>query len=260
MKKRKLPKTLKEVQAQIALGTLESDDTIKLLKSKKTSSDVIEILYDVKVEGYQNYQKRELIPKHPNTPASVLSLIFHKYKMAQKYSDMGVYEVDILAHPSLPLDLLDKILNKILNSTKFTNYPLIDTYHNLFKAIENPNTSSTFLKALSTHENVTVRTIVAGNPNTPPEILETLSLDVGNRYNWRPQKSVASNPSTPPHVLEALTEKTSAGVQQKIAGNPNTPINTLKKIAATKNKQRCKAKGIALSTLFDLGELVFKNS
>ena len=97
---------------------------------------------------------------------------------------------------------------------------------------ENPEEIETetrffILKALSKDENEYVRTNVAKNPNTSPEILEKLSQDDDN---WV-RESVALNPNTPPEILEELSQDKNDSTRAYIALNPNTPLHVLKKLS-----------------------------
>ncbi|GAF99880.1 unnamed protein product, partial [marine sediment metagenome] len=242
MKKRKLPK--KELQTQIALGTFEEDDLFRLLRSKKTSGEIIEILYNsnIHMDEWLKSQMRALITKHHNTPATVLASIFHQGKFMGDPNRIDPYDANVLSHPSLPAELLHDILHKIKCDPGFSN-----THFDCFKAIENPNIPIEFLKDLSIHKNDAVRFAVAEHHNTPPNVLEALAKDKGNGIrwsSWSPQIAVAENPKTPPYVLKVLTIGTTAAIKQKVAANPSTPVDTLKAIVAAGSKNR--ARRIAL--------------
>jgi len=73
-----------------------------------------------------------------------------------------------------------------------------------------------------------VRYIVAGNPNTPREVLAKLSTDVLETVRRR----VADNPRTPVTSLTQLAHDPSVDVRLSVAENPNTPPNILEQLAA----------------------------
>lgn len=73
-----------------------------------------------------------------------------------------------------------------------------------------------------------VRYIVAGNPNTPREVLAKLSTDVLETVRRR----VADNPRTPVNALLQLAHDPSVDVRLAVAENPNTPAEVLEKLAA----------------------------
>ncbi len=73
-----------------------------------------------------------------------------------------------------------------------------------------------------------VRYIVAGNPNTPKEVLAKLSTDVLESVRRR----VADNPRTPVTALMQLAHDPSVDVRLSVAENPNTPAETLEQLAA----------------------------
>ena len=197
-KKKRRPslKTAKEIKVQIALGTLEADDILKALRSKKTPGDVIEMLDKVECgddydKSWIEYEKRELISKHPNTPALVLTSIFQRREFMENHDSINFADASILSHSSFPAELLLEIFNKITYDSQFHKSA---EYSYLFRAIENPKFPTDFLESLAEHKNVTVRYLVAGHPNTSPKVLKLLSTDdVRRGAFWYPPKQVATN-------------------------------------------------------------------
>lgn len=274
-KRRKLPKTVKELQVQIALGSLDSADILSLLRSKKTSGDIIEILYNAEMPNvveddnslsiarvtgaedtyWEKQQKLELISEHPNTPASVLVSIFHQKKFMENPQSIEPGNL-ILSHPAFPVKLLREVFHKLTYDSQFNR-----SYSYLFKIIENPNIPVEFLKSLAKHKNIMVRALVAKHPNAPPEVLESLADDSGlNTTTWvspyyRPREYVALNPQTPPYVLKTMSTSSSATIRRKVAVNPKTPVDTLK--AMVTGDRSPNARRYALHTLFKLGKIVF---
>ena len=251
-------KTAKEIKVQIALGTLEADDILKALRSKKTPGDVIEMLDKTEcggtAEDYRNNEKRELISKHPNTPTSVLVSIFQRREFMEYPNSIGYGDALILSHPSFPVKLLLEVFNKITyDSQSLTEYSY------LFKAIKNPNFPVDLLESLGRHKNIIVRYHVAQHPSTPPEILKLLSKDKARllRDYWDPQEQVAANLSTPPYVLKALSTAQRIPIRSRVANNPKTPIDTLKAMITDDRSRKIRA--VALYTLFKLGKITFTN-
>jgi hypothetical protein len=68
-----------------------------------------------------------------------------------------------------------------------------------------------------------VRRVVAGNPNTPKEILEKLAEDTFPAIRCR----IAENPKTPIKVLNRLAGDEYSEVRLAVAENPSTPEETL---------------------------------
>jgi len=66
--------------------------------------------------------------------------------------------------------------------------------------------------------------LLAGNPNTPPEVLEAVSLTGLIKVKW----ALADNPNTPGHVLRQIHEDGHSSV--RIAANPNTPTDILEEL------------------------------
>lgn len=72
-----------------------------------------------------------------------------------------------------------------------------------------------------------VRYIVAGNPNTPKEVLAKLANDVLESIRRR----VAENPRTPVTSLVAMARDPDVDVRLSVAENPNTPPQILEQLA-----------------------------
>jgi HEAT repeat protein len=68
-----------------------------------------------------------------------------------------------------------------------------------------------------------VRKVVAGNPNTPRQVLARLAED-SSAYI---RKSVAVNPKTPPDVLKRLASDQNSEVRLAVAENPHIPAEIL---------------------------------
>lgn len=241
-------KTTKEMEVQIALGTLEPSNVLKALRSKKTSGDVIKILDKIDCEE-DNWEKRELIYKHPNTPTSVLASVFQQRKFMEFPSHIVCEDATILVHPSFPVKLLREVFNKIKYDSRFWG---IIEYSYLFKVIENPKFPTDLLESLANHKNITVRYLVAKHPNTPPKALELLSTSAIDLY-WYPPEQVAANLNTPPLVLNTLSTSQRITTRNRVANNPKTPTDTLKAMITGDKSHRVRS--IALHTLFKLGKI-----
>lgn len=76
-----------------------------------------------------------------------------------------------------------------------------------------------------------VRYIVAGNPNTPKEVLARLANDTLENIRRR----VAENPRTPVTVLLQMASDPNIDVRLSVAENPNTPPEVLEQLAADDN-------------------------
>ena len=88
------------------------------------------------------------------------------------------------------------------------------------------------LAGLATSRASAVRTLVAGNPATPPAALGQLAADkiVAVRA------TVAANPATPAHVLAQLAHDDDSLVRREAAAHPATPPAQLAALAADANK------------------------
>ena len=261
-KKRKpSPKTAKEIQVQIALGTLEVEDVLKALRSKKTPGDVIEMFDKITTakwgdeESWKIFEKQRLISIHPNTSASVLESIFNRKRFIEDSNSINYEDASILLHPNFPEKLFLEIFNKITYDEQFHS-----GYSHLFKVIKNPNFPTNLLESLAKHRNVLVREFVAAHPNTSPKALEYLSTDKNSSGSWGSsrrdiQEQVATNPSTPAHILKVLSVIPNISIRWRIAHNSKTPTSVLKAMMTTDRSN--KVRSTALHTLFKLGKITF---
>ncbi|MDJ0532006.1 MAG: HEAT repeat domain-containing protein [Xenococcaceae cyanobacterium MO_207.B15] len=77
------------------------------------------------------------------------------------------------------------------------------------------------------HPDENIRSLVAGNINTPEEYLEQLAED----ESWQVKTAVAHSPITPAKLLEKLAEDEDEDVRIAVAENTNTPVFVLQRLA-----------------------------
>ena len=87
------------------------------------------------------------------------------------------------------------------------------------------------LTELAKDSNCDVLSYVAGNPNTPADVLTELAKD----SNWYVRRYAAGNPNTPVDVLAELAKDSNCDVRRYAAGNPNTPADVLTELAKDSN-------------------------
>lgn len=99
----------------------------------------------------------------------------------------------------------------------------------------NPNTPVYLLEQLANDEDAVVRGFVARNPNAPGALLEKLSYD----ENSIPRNGVAMNTHTPGRVLSELAQRTldSRWPGYEIAKNPSTPPETLELLVSKRRSE-----------------------
>jgi len=83
------------------------------------------------------------------------------------------------------------------------------------------------LSAQSEFDILHVRRVVAGNPNTPTQVLARLARDHFSVI----RRHVAENPRTPPDVLRDLAHDQDMDVRLAVADNVHTPPDTLALLA-----------------------------
>ncbi len=102
----------------------------------------------------------------------------------------------------------------------------------------NPNTPRQVLTRLSMDESASIRRAVAINPKTPVEVLERLASDQVSEVRL----AVAENPNAPENVLISLSADESVDVRYGMAENPHVPEEVLFKLTTDENPYiRCRA-------------------
>ncbi len=135
------------------------------------------------------------------------------------------------------------------------------SYQDLCRTIaELPNTFPSNLERLANHSNPRMRFWVAQNPNTPVDTLWQLATDKEEIENYglvtTVRDGLAGNLNTPIEILESLAQKSlvkkqDATVFFKLVENPNTPLTVLeyflnnidKRIAETAAKRIAEEEG-----------------
>ncbi len=95
---------------------------------------------------------------------------------------------------------------------------------------DNRSSSMELLQKLSTNNHWQVRTVVARNPNTEPEVLRRMYEDHSART------SLAMNPNTPVDVLERLLHDSDRMVRYNLAGNRSVNKSMLSVLAKDSGK------------------------
>ena len=93
------------------------------------------------------------------------------------------------------------------------------------------------LKELGKSENKRVRSTVARNPKTPPEVLQELEKDKDPEV----RRAVANNPNTPPNVLQKLANGKNLDIRIAVVNNPKTPPEVLQEYAKERYPEYRKA-------------------
>jgi len=92
----------------------------------------------------------------------------------------------------------------------------------------NSNTPVDVLKRLASDLDLYVKCAVAGNSNTPVDVLRQLVSDPRSSV----RQGVAFNSNTPVDVLERLASDPRSSVRQGVAFNSNTPVDVLKRLVS----------------------------
>ena len=170
------------------------------------------------------------IADNPSTPESIIKKLFNNLPVSFDYEDVfysflalnpntpreileelekGAYESDrveiisdLLKNPSIPIDIINKYLNR-------------DNRYYGYGVVSNPALTADILKELSQDDDSSIRKDVAGNPSTPVEILEKLSQDDDISF----RKEVARNSSTPVEILEKLLQDEKIEVKAGVLKN-----------------------------------------
>lgn len=137
------------------------------------------------------------------------------------------------AHSSAPnSNSTPQASSESLNSKEF------DIYHVRRVVAGNPNTPKQVLERLSSDPLSAIRQRVAENPKTPTEILLKLARDEHTDVRL----AVAENGNTPPEVLAMLADDEDLDVRYGVAENPHMPEEILMRLAEDENPYvRCRA-------------------
>jgi hypothetical protein len=125
----------------------------------------------------------------------------------------------VLANPSSPKATKDRIVSKMTAG--------FGTSEKATAAAEDPNTPPEVLASLSSLRERETRHAVAVNPSTPEATLNQLAKD----GDYWVRGGVASNNATPPETLRAMSTDKDNVVQDSLAQNSSTPIDLLQKMA-----------------------------
>ncbi len=99
-----------------------------------------------------------------------------------------------------------------------------------------PATLADVLRQLACHKNARVRYEVGRNPRVPTDTKLQLMADCEEIPGLGSVRSaLASNPDTPPNILESLAKENYSNVREKVAQNPNTPLSILQELTMDKN-------------------------
>lgn len=113
-----------------------------------------------------------------------------------------------------------------------------DIYHVRRVVAGNPNTPKQVLARLAEDRLPGIRRRVAENPRTPLEALSRLATDADSDVRL----AVAENPNTPPEILATLSEDENVDVRYGVAENPHMPEEILLKLSEDDNPYiRCRA-------------------
>jgi len=113
-----------------------------------------------------------------------------------------------------------------------------DIYHVRRVVAGNPNTPKQVLSRLAGDQIPGIRRRVAENPRTPLDVLTQLAQDRDSDVRL----AVAENPNTPPEILGMLSEDEDVDVRYGVAENPHMPEDILFKLSEDDNPYiRCRA-------------------
>jgi hypothetical protein len=102
----------------------------------------------------------------------------------------------------------------------------------------NPNTPRQVLTRLATDEEPAIRRCVAVNPKTPIDVLRRLATDTSSEVRL----AITENPNAPTEVLVSLATDFDGDVRYGVAENPHMPEDVLFQLSTDENPYvRCRA-------------------
>ncbi|MEM7717213.1 MAG: HEAT repeat domain-containing protein [Cyanobacteria bacterium P01_A01_bin.68] len=161
---------------------------------------------------------------HQSTDVGELRKVLSKKGFRYKYA--------ILRNPNLPVEILEKILDKILKQTKHIYYLYHQEFDRIFK--QYPTVTEKIFKNLYQYENKHKQKnnhFIAGSPHAPLWILEELAKSSDLEILC----CLASNSKCTEAILLELTTKELAdsdreSLARNLYGNPNCPYSVLSKL------------------------------
>jgi len=168
-----------------------------------------------KLAGDKSSWVRYKVAENPNCPVQVLYTLKDDTEVAR----------GLASNPNLP----QKIFYHLLEKGK-------DDIKNIIKEeiVKNPNCPVDILDNLASSNEAGIRSRVAGNPHSSPEILEKVFQHTkrGGDLEFLVFEALAFNHHTPPQILEKIAEYRGEyeGVITRLVTNPSTPPQTLRKL------------------------------
>ncbi|AFY55299.1 Leucine rich repeat protein [Rivularia sp. PCC 7116] len=180
---------------------------------------------------HPNERVRQMVARHPNTPAHLLVLAANNLELRQFVAENPNTPASTLQE--LAMDSRGDIQAAVARNANTPGYVLdilgSTPFHDLLLA-RHPNTSSSTLQKvlwrLALDERLSVRKYVAQHNQAPVSILTQWAKSSPELRPW-----IASNFRTPSRILEELAKDTSKDVRYGVAKNINTPPHILKKLA-----------------------------
>lgn len=195
-------------------------------------------LRELAAANTKNSEILTAIARNPNTPPDILVKLARDY--LKEIGENPALELFLIENPNFIEDIYYEHFSGY--SHVYENW---DTY-----SLQNSYLlylADWFLKLGLTHSNCEIRSLVAGNINTPEEYLEQLAED----ESYLVIEALASNPSTPVEILERLAKDEESGIREIVAGNKNTPIFVLEELVKDED---CGVRETAENTIAEIEE------
>jgi Ni,Fe-hydrogenase III small subunit len=206
--KKKKTDTKKTSAAQLSsavqvVRALEDEDAVRLAAARDplTPSATLE-----KLASDDDWEVRDAVALNPNTPLVTLE------KLIAEDED-GELCVLVAGNPSTPTEILERSA-------------YVDKWRVREAVAGNPSTPLTVLKRLA-DDNEWQEAEEEGELYHNTGILPP--IEDGDRYGYEVRAAVAGNPSTPPELLEYLADA-EWGVRIAVGCNPNTPSDVFKRL------------------------------
>lgn len=165
-----------------------------------------------------------------------ISLILQHIKELSK--DIPNYLMKNLVYEKDVTEIKESDLEKLANSKNLKNRE---------KAAKYPNTPTHLLEKISESTAYSIAWALAGNPNTPSNILATLLRRPGN-YSNKLGIHIANNPNVTAELLEEIINMYKHDkVDEAIASNPRTPAYIIEKLATDKRVKNAVHRAIVLN-------------
>ncbi|VEP17727.1 hypothetical protein H1P_6390003 [Hyella patelloides LEGE 07179] len=192
----------------------------QLAQDENTTPEKLE-----KLARNKDYQTRKYVAGNPNTPVIVLEKLGAEFP--EEITNNPIFYLLLLENPESEFVRLSLARSSTTEPKTLVKLAESNDFNLLYAIAGNLNTPLDILEKLS--EILSLQVGIAANPQTPLSILKKLA----SSKNYVVRQAVARNKSVSSEILEILARDRDLRVLLAITQNPHTPTSILEIVAAT---------------------------